>query len=202
MQWNLGPPRIRFEEALLQLCERASTRVDALALVSDACQRRRTTPARIAAALRARARMRHRSWLLEVLADAESGVRSVLEAAYLRKVERAHGLPRGSRQRHERTEQGTVYRDVEYDGLALLVELDGRLGHEWADARDDDRDRDLIAAGDDRMTIRLGWRHVDDGACLTAERLARVFTARGWRGTPRACGPGCCLRGGSQPHTG
>jgi len=202
VQWNLSPPRVRFEDALLMLCEAAPTRSQAPALAADACQRRRTTPARLRAALLGRARMRDRKWMLGVLTDLQAGVRSVLEAAYLRKVERAHGLPPGRRQPMERTADGVVYRDVVYDAFAMVVELDGRLGHELSQDRWDDMDRDLLAAADAVLTLRLGWRHAEDRPCQTAERLGRVFASRGWAGRPIACGPQCLLSVGSHPHAG
>jgi hypothetical protein len=43
-------------------------------------------------------------------------------------VEGAHGLPTTARQRRVRVGRANAYRDVEYLGLATVVELDGRLG--------------------------------------------------------------------------
>jgi hypothetical protein len=50
------------------------------------------------------------------------------------------------------------YRDVEYLGTATVVELDGRLGHEWQQDRWHDLDRDVDAAVAGDLTIRLGWQ--------------------------------------------
>lgn len=191
VKWNVGPPRVRLEDALLSMCTRCTTRVEALSLVSDACRRRITTPARMAAELSRRPRVRHRGWLMQVLQEAADGVQSLLESSHRNRVERAHGLPRPGRQRRERTEDGIVYRDAVYEDYKLVVELDGRIGHELSRERWDDQDRDLLVAGDDVMTLRLGWRHAEETPCRTAGRLARVFTARGWAGQVRACGPSC-----------
>lgn len=191
-QWNLSPPRVRLEDAVLSLCGGYDDRVRALALVADVCRRRVTTPARLAAALARRPRVRHRAWLLEVLQEAADGVQSVLESSYVRRVERPHGLPRADRQRRERTEAGIVYRDAAYDEWRLLVELDGRIGHELSNDRWDDQERDLLVAADGVMTLRLGWRHCETTPCLTAARLARVLRARGWRGHPSPCSSGGC----------
>jgi len=128
--WNVGPPRVRPEHAILDDAARCSSRVDALARITDVCRSRRTPPERVLAALRGRVRLRHRSWLIAALGDVLEGALSVLEGGYLRKVERAHGLPPGQRQRKDRTEKGVVYRDVRYPGQRVVVELDGRLGHE------------------------------------------------------------------------
>lgn len=199
VQWHVGPPRVRLEDALLSMCGGARTRVDALALVSAACRRRVTTPGRLAAELERQPRLRHRRWLLSVLQDVTDGVQSVLEGTYRRRVERAHGLPRPDRQAHERTEDGIVYRDVRYSQYRLVIELDGRIGHEASRDKWDDQDRDLLVAGDDVMTLRLGWRHAESTACRTAGRLGRVLRNRGWLGKPRRCSPTCSVLGHLEP---
>ena len=193
VQWHLGPPRVRLEDALLSMCCRAAHRVEALTLVSDACRRRVTTPARLAAELERRPRIKHRRWLLQVLQEAADGVQSLLESGYRRRVERAHGLPPPDRQKRERTEDGLVYRDVVYERYRLVLELDGRLGHELSGDRWDDQDRDLLVAGRDVMTLRLGWRHSEVTPCRTAGRVATVLQIRGWTGRPAPCGPSCAV---------
>lgn len=191
VQWNLAPPRLRIEDAALAVCTTYDDPVRALALVLDLCRRRLTTPARLSAELDRRPRTRHRAWLRRVLQEAADGIQSLLESTYRRRVERAHGLPTSDRQRRVRTEEGIVYRDVTYDAQRLVVELDGRLGHELSQERWDDQDRDLSVAVDGVMTLRLGWRHCENTPCRTAARLARVLQSRGWSGRPRPCGPGC-----------
>lgn len=194
VQWNYSPPRLRMEDAVLRKASLAPSRMDALAVVADACRRRLTVPGRLAHELAQRSRVKHRRWLLAVLQEAADGVQSFLEGAYRRRVERAHGLPRPDRQRRERTEDGIVYRDVAYRRYRLVIELDGRIGHELSTDRWDDQDRDLLVATKDVMTLRLGWRHAQATPCRTAARLALVLRRRGWRGTPRPCGPGCPVR--------
>lgn len=191
--WNTSPPRLRLEEAVLDVCADDPDRVSALARLADVCQQRRTTVARLEAALSCRRRLRFGSWLAEVLEDISTGAMSVLEHGYLHRVERAHRLPKPDRQRLEHTEDGTVYRDVKYSAHGLVVELDGPIGHEATADRWDDMDRDLLAATTDVLTIRLGWRHVDACPCTTAARLARVLKSRGWAGDPVPCGPDCAL---------
>ncbi|GAA5144184.1 hypothetical protein GCM10023340_11430 [Nocardioides marinquilinus] len=117
-----------------------------------------------------------------------TGTCSVLEQAYLDRVVRAHGLPVGERQVSHRHAGDTRYRDVLIAGLALCVELDGRLHHGSVAARDADLDRDLDSvAVDDVLTVRLSWGQCVERACATAHRLAVVMQRRGWRGRPRAC---------------
>ena len=190
--WNLGPPRLRFEDALISLCAQAPGRTAALALASEACRRRRTTPQRLLGELEHRRNVRHRRWLRDVFCETAEGIQSALESSYLRRVERSHGLPRPQRQLREHTGGGAVvYRDVDYERYRLVVELDGRIGHELDADRWRDMDRDLDVALEGRMTIRIGWRHTEDRPCETADRLGRVLQLRGWQGRVRRCGPGC-----------
>lgn len=73
------------------------------------------------------------------------------EHAYLTRVERPHGLPRPRRQAVPPGQR--VLRDVDYEASGLVVELDGRLFHSSAGARDADLERDLDARLlDDRVT--------------------------------------------------
>ena len=192
-QWNLGPPRVRYEDAALDVAVAAPTDLAALDVVAAAVQARRTTAARMHARLDARLRTPRRAWLEGVLQDVATGACSVLEHGYLNHVERAHGLPRAERQRRATATSGVVYRDVDYD--TLLVELDGRLFHDTAAQRDRDIDRDLDAAVGGRTTIRLGYGQVFDRPCLTAFRLAVLLQQRGWRGSATPCGSECAVGG-------
>ena len=193
VRWNLSPPRMRVEEAVLDLVERARTESEVVGLLTDAVNDRLTTAARLRTLVHTRKRLRGRRWILEVLADVEAGACSVLEHGYLARVERAHGLPHAARQQVRRTDAGVEYRDVEYDDFGLVVELDGRVGHEgWAaGGRDAGRDLDDRAAG--RETVRLRHTQVFDTPCRTASQIGAILNRRGWAGTPRSCGPQCLL---------
>ncbi len=193
VQWNRTPPRQRFEDALLSMCSRVGSREVALDLITEACRSRRTTPARLRDELAGRTNLGHRSWLLTVLDDAAHGVQSVLEATYLRRVERAHRLPRAERQVRGDASGRVVWRDSLYRPFGLLVELDGRVGHQDGIERWNDMDRDLDAALDELLTIRLGWRHADVEPCRTAVRVGRLLTMRGWSGRVHPCGAGCAV---------
>jgi len=184
---------VRLEDAVLTLCASATTRSEALEVASDACRRRRTTPERLLAELERRPRLRHRAWLHSVLVETGAGVQSALESGYLRKVERAHGLPEGSRQVRSASLRGVVYRDVLYERCGVAVELDGRVGHELSRDRWNDMDRDLDAASQGVVTLRAGWRQCEDEPCATAVRVGGVLSRRGWRGAPTACGPRCVI---------
>lgn len=195
VQWNLGPPRLRVEEAALDVAGRSSTTADAVAVLANVCQRRRTTPERLLRALAERARTPRGTELRTLLLDVADGAHSALEHAYVRRVERAHGLPRGRRQGMERTATGVVHRDVVYESCGVVVELDGYAWHHVPATRAADMSRDLEAAVEGLLTVRLGWTHVHDEPCRTAARLGRVLNRRGWAGQPRACGPACAFRG-------
>ncbi len=199
-QMHLSPPRVRIEHAVLTVASRAATEDAVVAVIADACQSRRTTPARLAGRLRLRRRLRHRRLLLTILEDVATGAYSALERRYLSQVERPHGLPTARRQRRVKQGRSAAYRDVDYVGLRTLAELDGRLGHERASDRWADLDRDIAAIVDGDVTIRLGWRQVLE-PCRLAGLVGRLLQARGWDGRLKPCGPDCRVdnRGDSPP---
>lgn len=187
---NLSPPRVRLECAVLELAGSARTEAAAVAVIADACQTRRTTPQRLAKELTGRPRLRRRRLLGEILNDVASGAYSVLERDYLRRVELPHGLPAAHRQHHVQRGGRVGFRDVEYVEWGVIVELDGRLGHEKAVDRWSDLDRDMAAAVDQRLTVRLGWHQVLE-PCRVAGALGRILSARGWAGALIACSADC-----------
>lgn len=191
VQWNCRPPRIRYEEAVIDMAAEAPSDLAATAVLADACGSRRTTAQRLLTGIAGRRRIRRRDWLIGVLNDVAEGTCSVLEHAHLTRVERAHGLPRGRRQAPETVGGRRMFRDVDYPDQRLVVELDGRLFHDSTGQRELDLERDLDAAVDGRESIRLGWGQCTDRACSTAEKLAVVLRARGWSGLPTRCGPDC-----------
>ena len=189
------PPRLQYDDAVIDLADRARDDLSAVALLADACGSRRTTAARLLATARAMPRLRRRAWLESVLADVAEGTCSVLEHGYLTLVERPHGLPRGERQAPARDADGRrLMRDVRYGGerppWRQLVELDGALFHTSVAARHRDLSRDLDAAAAGEETVRLGYGQVFSEGCRTAYQLARLLRRRGWRGHGHAC-PRC-----------
>ena len=91
----LTPPRTRVEETVLDLIDCARSFDEAYDWICRAIGRRRTTAARIRAALDGRPRIRWRHDIELALGYASGGALSVLELRYVRGVERAHGLPIG-----------------------------------------------------------------------------------------------------------
>lgn len=72
---------------------------------------------------------------------------------------------------------------MRYEAYDTVVELDGRLGHEYESAfRDRRRDNAAIVRGD--VALRYGFVDVDEHPCDTAAQVALVLHARGWSAEP------------------
>lgn len=107
-----------------------------------------------------------------------------MELGYLHDVERAHGLPRGLRQ--HRLAGGRQVRDILYEQYAVVVELDGRMGHEGLGRfRDMRRDNEALLRGE--VTLRYGWSDVRGRSCAVAWQVASILIGRGWPGLPCRC---------------
>ena len=184
------PPVTRLEDTILDLAVTAATVTDGIGWILRGCASRRTTPDRLRLAMAARRRLRWRKELTAALGDAQSGVESALEHAYLYRVERPHGLPTGIRQWHVIAANASRYEDVRYHRYRLIVELDGRAAHpeqeRWRDIR-----RDNESAADGCVTLRYSWSDVTQRPCDVAVEVGRVLRRRGWAGQLRQCGPEC-----------
>lgn len=176
-----SPPRLRVEETLLDLLPGASPE-QVVGWVTAAVQQRRTSSAAMRVALNRRPSVSQRQLLTELLAETDAGVRSPLELTYRRDVEQAHHLPSGRRQRRRR--HGEV--DVDYEEFGLLVELDGRLGHEGL-GRFRDMRRDNLATTGGLATLRYGHRDVYGDPCAVAWQVSENLVLRGWSGFPSRC---------------
>ncbi len=172
--WNVGPPRVRIEHAVLDLAAESRDELEVIAILADAVQSRHTTAERLITTLDDRGRIARRRFLRAVLGDVADGTRSVLEHGFLTRVERPHGLPTAARQVRA-SSRGVIFRDVEYRRFGRYVELDGRLFHDSARARDLDLDRDLEAELEGKATTRLGWGQVFGRPCLTGHRLGLLL---------------------------
>lgn len=183
VHWNLHPPRLRPEHAALDSALRADSTADTFEALARAVRGRLTTATRLLEVLSQRERVSGRSFLVDALTDLRDGNHSVLEQAYLTRVERPHALPTGTRQLRE----DGVHRDVAYPHLGTLVELDGVRDHTASSDRQRDLTRDLVAAASGRLTVRLGWHHVFSEPCHTARQVSEVLRQRGWSGAPQPC---------------
>lgn len=189
----LSPPRTRVEDTVLDLVEAARDFDEAFTWICRAVGRRRTTAPLLAAAVAARKRMRWRTEVTAALADVADGVHSLLERRYVTGVERAHGLPRATRQvrrRHGATGARSTYMDNLYAEYDVCVEVDGAAAHpadeRWKDVR---RDNANTARG--TATLRFGWPDATQDRCQTAILVGDTLRRGGWKGTLRPCSPGC-----------
>jgi hypothetical protein len=191
------PPRTKVEETVLDLTQTARSFDDACGWVTRAFARDLTDEARLLKAMSARTKLRWRADLHELIAAAAGGDHSVLEFRYHRDVERAHGLPKPSRQAWFAGSDGRRgRRDRVYDDYGVVVELDGKLAHPVEDQwKDKARDNAAAAAG--TQTLRYGWTHVKWHPCQTAVQVASVLRLHGWDGSPRPCSPACPVHRGT-----
>jgi hypothetical protein len=181
-----APARLTVEDTVLDLCAVGPER-DVVSLVTSAVSARRTTAARLLRELRQRSRHSRRRLLRDILGDVAHGAESPIELRYLNDVERPHELPKGDRQQ---SRLGLPYcSDVGYDAWELLVELDGRAGHDGV-GRFRDMRRDNRFAARDWLTLRYGWFDVVNRPCVVAFEVASVLVRRGWTGLPSRC-PRC-----------
>lgn len=187
VRWNLGPPRVGYEHAVIDVASRATDSLALVARLSEASGSRRTTASRLRAVVDEHAWLPHRRLLEAVLDDVAAGACSVLEREYLVRVERAHALPTGRRQVLARNAGRTMWQDVAYAAWGLVVELDGRFDHVVLLDRDRDLERDLAGAVEGRQTVRLGYGQVMGRPCVTARAVGGVLAARGWGGQVGRC---------------
>jgi hypothetical protein len=156
---------------------------EAINLLISAVQSRRVAVPELRRRLAARHRVRHRRLLEGLVLEVVEGIESVLELNYARRVERPHGLPRGTRQQ---TNAAGHRRDVRYDRFATVVELDGRVNHEGM-GRFRDMHRDNYAAVTGETTLRYGHWDIHERPCVVARQVGCVLSLRGWSGDLVTC---------------
>lgn len=183
------PHRVTAAHTVFDLCA-GQTLDRSVALMAKAQQLRLCTPEQLLRALESRPRQSGRALLLEALGDVGAGVESAAEYRYVRDVERAHRLPVGDRQAPA---PGQRHRDSAYDEVKVVVEVDGRLGHEGWAAQAVDRRRDLDGAVTGWLTVRPTWLEVAHAPCGLAVDLDAIFRSRGWSGRAVPCRRRGCL---------
>lgn len=175
-------PKVLIENAVVEACAGAGTD-NVISILAKALSSGRTTAQRLHKTVAASSNLPGRKLLLELLGEAQLGVESPLELRYLHDVERAHGLPHGTRQRSNSVATRT---DVTYPEYATLVELDGRVHHQGLAAHlDMGRDNDHRLLG--LFTLRYGWVIITADPCLVAAQVARALRLGGWEGEPTTC---------------
>ncbi|HTU75371.1 MAG TPA: type IV toxin-antitoxin system AbiEi family antitoxin domain-containing protein [Trebonia sp.] len=177
---------------VLDLVDSAATLDDAYDWLSRAVTSCNLPSEQIAAQLAERKKFARRAWLSDALADIGEGIHFPLERRWARDVERAHGLPRATRQARRYGPDGSRRLDNFYEPYRLCVELDG-AAFQRAEDLDLNRRRDnetLIAA--DAKTLRYGFNEVANHPCDQAEQFARALIRQGWPAGPlKPCEPGC-----------
>lgn len=189
-----GLPTVVRQDTVIDLLAQTRSDDDAVAWICEAV-RQGTRPDDVLDALARRRRVRRRELLVDLLASVADGVESALEHRYRRDVENAHGLPRGVLQERQKVDGRWIRADCLYPEWRVRCELDGRLAHPFG-RTDADTWRDnavLLERGD--LTLRYRWSHVAAHPCRTAVQVATALRSRGWRGSPRPCGPSCGTRG-------
>lgn len=177
--------RIPLEDAIIDVGQYLSTE-KLVALLADVARSRVARLDQVEAAVRDRHRVRGRRRFEELLGDLD-GIESTLEYAYRRDVERAHGLPVG--RRNVSVSAGTRT-DVVYDEYGVLVELDGRLGHQDAGSAFRDMNRDNLHLLSGSPTLRYGSVDVRGRFCEVARQVGFLLESRGWPGPVLPC-PRC-----------
>lgn len=182
------PHRVNAAHTVFDLAGSSSGVDNVMGLAARALHLRLVTGEQLTAALLERARQAYRGIVLEALTDVAHGSESPAEVRYLRDVERAHGLPTSRRQVPF---AGSGRRDIEYEAYALVVEGDGRLGHDgWAGRQQDGRrDRGALVTG--RVTLRCFWTDLVPTAFSLTLEVVAILTDRGWTGRPHPCGRRC-----------
>lgn len=194
------PPHTFYADTVIDLAAAADNRDEVVAWISRGIARNLVTKAELKAAMAARGRLRWRDQLDELIGTVAGGSHFPLEYRYDHDVERAHGLPAGTRQAEFAKPDGTRgFRDRCYEKYGLIVELDG-AGYHPAEQRGRDQARDNEAAATTGATLRYGWADVTAAPCDTAGQVYRALRTRGYPGAIRACSPGC--RAVSPPSAG
>ena len=179
---RLEPSRQSAARALIDVLSDAEPN-EVEGLLLDALRTRKVSAKKVREALQESPVLRHRGLIARVVDIAGTGAESVLESRYLIDVERAHGLPTAGRQ--VSVSPGTRS-DVLYPDFGVVVELDGRLGHEGSGAfRDSERDNAHSIAG--YLTLRFGWQDVTRDPCAVAAKVQKALAIRGWTGEPGRC---------------
>lgn len=172
------PPRIRTEDAILEACAESPER-KSLDILATALRTGLTIPARLQERLLDSPQLPKRKHVLSLLPDLSRGIQSTLEQLFLVHVEIPHAFPETRRQKSLR--KGSFV-DVLFEGFNMIVELDGRLGHDSPAGRFRDAHRDNLHSLAGYRTLRFGWLDVSLTPCLVASMVAEMLRQQGWEG--------------------
>ena len=129
--WRRGLPVTPAAVTIIDLADlRTASREDAIAVAARAVQKRKVTVTELTTELNGRHRHRHRLALQLSLGIIADGAESVLEVEFVERVLRAHGLPPMRMAVPDVAAERSIRRDFVDEVYAVVVEVDGRLGHE------------------------------------------------------------------------
>lgn len=155
-------------------------------LITDAVQKRivRVKDLELAVAIR---KIPHRRVFNETIDLLKGGQTTRLEIDANQKVFVNHGLPKGQWQAQLYSGGFSQTVDLFLADYRLVVEFDGRLGHDSTQGRFRDMDRDNRALVNGLVTLRFGWHDVQHRPCNAALQVESVLVQHGWRGSAIPC---------------
>ena len=183
------PPRTDRVHTLLDLAVAAPTGEEATRLVHEVAVAHRIHAASLEKGAELRRLRRHRRAIADAVTLLREGIDSMLELRYREDVERAHGLPYGSRQEPVLVDGIRRLEDVVYDMPAgrAIVRLDGYLSHADRLTAFTDRRRSVAAAMSAATALPFGWTEVTTAPCRTAREVEYVLHTIGWADSILRC---------------
>jgi hypothetical protein len=170
-------PRTRPAVAAVRAAHWAKSERQAALVMVMPVQQRLITGQQLVAAVAANRGRNRRAFIWDIAQDINDGAQSLGELDFA-KLCRGRGLPEPARQAVRTIPGGRAYLDVFWDGIDLVVEIDGSQ-HQWGMAAADDQFRQnaLVISGDRvlRMTLmglRLEPERFMDQVCQAHHRFA------------------------------
>ncbi|OAK55532.1 type IV toxin-antitoxin system AbiEi family antitoxin domain-containing protein [Rhodococcoides kyotonense] len=130
---------------------------------------------------------RYAATIADTLDLLRNGVHSALEHRYVLDVEQAHGLPSSARQAPHHVDGRTLFEDVLYEEVGLIVRLDGQAFHSAKQRRFRDRRRDNAAELGGLPRLVYGWDEVTKDPCGVYSEVRAVLVREGWDDTSFPC---------------
>nr|MDQ6897240.1 endonuclease domain-containing protein [Actinomycetota bacterium] len=151
----VGIPRVRPAVAAIRAAHWAVSDRQAALYLCVPVQQRIVSPAALQAAAARIVGRRRRAFVRQVVADLADGAHSLGELDFARLC-RDRGLPEPSRQVVRRGPRGTIYLDVRWEHLRLVVEIDGAQHPQGLSVADDNLRANAVALrGDTVLRIDL-----------------------------------------------
>ena len=174
-----GLPRSKPEVAAVQGALWATSRRQALLVLTMAVQQRIASAQLIRADLERVRRHPFRTMLQAAMLDIIDGAHSLNELDFAALC-REFGVPEADRQVVARGSQGRIYLDVRWRRYGICVEVNG-AGHDRLDQamKDEVRAIDIQLAGDAAVTVGVLTLRCDPAPFMAA--LKRLLVARGWQ---------------------